>query len=97
MGRRKRGFADSNGELYCIEMPVNENVLFTCLFFCPPARHGGKVASVYHQDCTHLVLRHKKQDLYSVAVQLDQTVVSADFILRCLSEKKLLEETEQVE
>lgn len=63
---------------------------------CTPARHGGKVASVYHQDCTHLVLRHKAQDLYSVAQQLDQIVVSADFIIKCLSEKRLLEETEQV-
>lgn len=51
---------------------------------------------VYNQDCTHVILRHKEQELYAAAQQLDQSVVSTEYMLKCINEQKLLEETEEV-
>ncbi|GMH35137.1 hypothetical protein BSKO_03005 [Bryopsis sp. KO-2023] len=56
---------------------------------------GGTVASVYDDACTHLVLRHRGQDLYRAAQLLDQNVVAPGFVMSCLSEQKLVEETEE--
>ncbi|GMH35602.1 hypothetical protein BSKO_03470 [Bryopsis sp. KO-2023] len=56
---------------------------------------GGKVAKEYHKQCTHLVLRHEEQDLYSAAHQNDQSVVSVEYIVRCFDEGARLEEFER--